>query len=46
MQSRELVELAALVAVHSPLIVGGSGDVAQSASEQYWTASKCRITAG
>jgi hypothetical protein len=43
MQSRELVELAALVAVHSPLIVQGAGDVAQSASEQYWTASKCRL---
>lgn len=43
MHSRELVELAALVAVHSPLIVEGAGDVAQSASEQYWTASKCRI---
>jgi len=43
MQSRELVELAALVAVHSSLIVEARGDVAQSASEQYWTASKCRI---
>lgn len=43
MQARELIELAALVAVHSPLIVQGAGDVAQSASEQYWTASKCRL---
>lgn len=43
MHCRELVELAALVAAHSTLIVEGEHEVAQSATEQYWTASKCRL---
>ena len=43
MHARELAELAALVAVHSPAIIHGSGRVPHSVSEQYWAASKCRL---
>jgi hypothetical protein len=43
MHARELAELAALVAIHSPLIVRGSGRIPPSLSERYWTASKCRL---
>lgn len=43
MHTRELVELAALVAVHSPLVVQGGGRVPLASAEQYWTASKCRL---
>ena len=43
MHARDLAELAALVAIHSPLIVEGAGRVPHEASEQYWTASKCRL---
>lgn len=42
MHSRELVELAALVAVHSPLLVNGRGRLSNVATEQYWTAARCR----
>jgi len=43
MHVRDLAELAALVAVHAPVIVQGAGRLPHSASEQYWTASKCRL---
>ncbi len=43
MHARETAELAAWVAVHSPALVQGVGRVPQSASEQYWSASKCRL---
>jgi hypothetical protein len=43
MHARDLVELAALVAVHSPVLVHGSGRVPQSAIEDYWIASRCRL---
>src|SRR5688500_9002856 len=43
MHARELAELAALVAVNSPAIIHGSEPVAHEVSEQYWTASKCRL---
>src|SRR6266568_9438752 len=43
MHARELAELAALVAVHSPVIVHGAGRVPHSVCEQYWVASKCRL---
>lgn len=43
MHARDLAELAALVAVHAPVLVEGPGRVPPAASEQYWTASKCRI---
>jgi hypothetical protein len=43
MHVRELVELAALVAVHSSVIIRGEGQLATAASQQYWAASKCRL---
>jgi hypothetical protein len=43
MHVRDLAELAALVAVHSPVIVQGAGRLPHSSSEEYWTASKCRL---
>jgi hypothetical protein len=43
MHARELAELAALIAVHSGVIVNGAGQVPDSTSEQYWAASKCRF---
>lgn len=43
MHSRELVELAALVAIHAPAMVRESRGVPQASIEQYWVASKCRI---
>jgi hypothetical protein len=43
MHARELAELAALVAVHSPSIVAGGGRIPLAANQQYWTAAKCRL---
>jgi hypothetical protein len=43
MHARDLAELAALVAIHSPLIIQGQGQVPPGASEEYWAASKCRL---
>lgn len=43
MHSRELVELAALAAVHAPAFVRGSQRPPQSACEEYWAASRCRL---
>jgi hypothetical protein len=43
MQSRELVEVAALVAAHGPVLVEGPGRISSSALHQYWAASKCRL---
>jgi len=43
MHARDLVELAALVAIHSPVLIHGGGRVPKAAIEQYWTASRCRL---
>lgn len=43
MHARDLAELAALVAIHSPLIIQGQGQIPPGASEEYWAASKCRL---
>jgi hypothetical protein len=43
MHVRELVELAAVVAVHGPVFARQGHAVPQAAIEQYWVASKCRI---
>lgn len=43
MHPRETAELAAWVAIHSSVLVQGAGRVPQPASEQYWSASKCRL---
>jgi hypothetical protein len=43
MHCRQLVEIAALLAVHAPRIAQRPGSVPPACVEQYWTASKCRI---
>jgi hypothetical protein len=43
MHARDLVELAALVAIHSPVLIHGGGRVPKVAIEEYWTASRCRL---
>src|SRR6185436_8654299 len=43
MHVRELAELAALTAIHARSIVCHPGGVPHTTSEQYWTASKCRL---
>ncbi len=43
LHARDLVELAALVAHHGPVIIGGRYELAGDALEQYWVASKCRL---
>ena len=43
MHARELVELAAIVSAHGPVLVRGIQQLSTSGVEQYWTASKCRL---
>ncbi len=43
MHARDLVELAALVAAHAPMLARGAAAITPSRVEQYWTASKCRL---
>jgi len=43
MHTRELIELAALVSVHGPVLVRASGQIPEKSIEQYWTASKSRL---
>jgi len=43
MHARELVELAAIVSAHGPVLVRGSHPVSATGIEGYWTASKCRL---
>lgn len=43
MQARDLVELAALVASHGPVLLAGGGRVSNAALEKYWASSKCRL---
>jgi hypothetical protein len=43
MQTRELLELAALTSCHGPLLIRTSGIVPSPALDQYWTTSKCRL---
>ena len=43
MHARELIELAALVSVHGPVLVRTSGRISETSLEQYWTASKSRL---
>ncbi len=43
MHARELVELAAIVSAHGPVLVRGRGQVSECGVEQYWVASKCRL---
>lgn len=43
MHARELVELAAIVSAHGPVLIRGAGQLSATGMEQYWTASKCRL---
>jgi len=43
MHSRELAELAALVAVHAPLLIEGRGVIPPECNQEYWVASRCRL---
>jgi hypothetical protein len=42
MHPRELVDVAAMVALHGPLLIEGRSPPAEAELEQYWSASKCR----
>jgi hypothetical protein len=43
MHARDLVELAAIVAAHGPVLVRGRQQLSATSLQQYWTASKCRL---
>lgn len=43
MHARELVELAAIVSAHGPVLVRGTHRLSNTSVEQYWTTSKCRL---
>jgi hypothetical protein len=43
MHARELVELAALVSSHGPVLIQSGTPIAAASIEQYWTASKVRL---
>ncbi len=43
MHARHLVELAALVSAHGPVLVRGSQGISESGIERYWVASKSRL---
>ena len=43
MHARELVELAAIVSAHGPVLVRGHRQLSAASLQQYWTASKCRL---
>ncbi|HEY2413085.1 MAG TPA: hypothetical protein VGI40_12625 [Pirellulaceae bacterium] len=43
MHARELAELAALVAVHAPVLIEGRSGIPPECNQEYWVASKCRL---
>jgi hypothetical protein len=43
MHARELVELAAIISTHGPVLVHGTRQLSTSGVQQYWTESKCRL---
>ena len=43
MHARELVDLAAVVAVHAPSLIRAARDIPEESVEAYWVASKCRL---
>jgi hypothetical protein len=43
MHARELVDLAAVVAVHAPALIRAARDIPEESVEGYWVASKCRL---
>ena len=43
MHARELVQLAAIVSAHGPVLVRGTRRLSASGVQQYWMESKCRL---
>jgi hypothetical protein len=43
MHTRELIDLAAIVSIHGPVLVRDAGVISDTSIEDYWTASKCRL---
>lgn len=43
MHARELIDLAAVVAIHGPVLIRASEDLLEECVEAYWVASKCRL---
>ena len=43
MHARELVELAAIVSAHGPVLIRGTQQLSGTGLEQYWATSKCRL---
>jgi hypothetical protein len=43
MHARELIELAALVSAHGPVLIGNGVRIPRRGIEQYWTSSKVRL---
>jgi hypothetical protein len=43
MHARELVDLAAVVAVHAPALIRAARNIPEESVEAYWVASKCRL---
>ncbi len=43
MHARELVELAAIVSAHGPVLIRGTRQLSNTSIEQYWVTSKCRL---
>jgi hypothetical protein len=43
MHARELVELAALVSAHGPILARGGGQISDAGIRRYWIASKSRL---
>jgi hypothetical protein len=43
MHARELIDLAAVVAIHSPVLIRVAQEILEESVEGYWVASKCRL---
>jgi len=43
MHARELVDLAAVVAIHAPVLIRTAEEILEESAEGYWVASKCRL---
>ncbi len=43
MHTRELIDLAAVVSIHGPVLIRDAGEISATSVEDYWTASKCRL---
>lgn len=43
MHARDLVELAAILSAHGPVVIHNTRQLSETAVQDYWTASKCRL---